>query len=266
MKDPALDTIQQREAAKFYPESDGLPMANNTEQFEWIVTIKGNLDILTANNPNIFVAGDLFWYPVEGNNQIRLAPDVMVAMGRPKGRRGSYMQWVEQNIPPQVVFEILSPGNRKQEMADKFAFFQQYGVEEYYLFDPAHGRLNGWLRNEQGQLVTIPNMQNWQSPRLEICFFLKGLELQIFNPDGSRFFTFLEINERLEDAEKRLFEAIWELDQAEVRAEQAEQQRELEVAARLEAERQRELEAAARQAAEVKLQEMEARLRAAGLL
>ena len=35
----------------------------------------------------------------------------MVVFGRPKGRRGSYRQWEEDNIPPQVVFEILSPGN-----------------------------------------------------------------------------------------------------------------------------------------------------------
>jgi hypothetical protein len=39
-------------------------MANNTEQFRWIVTIQQNLDWLFANDPNVFVAGDLFWYPV----------------------------------------------------------------------------------------------------------------------------------------------------------------------------------------------------------
>ena len=41
-----------------YPDSDGKPMADNTLQFEWIVTIKGNLDLLFANDPNVFVAGD----------------------------------------------------------------------------------------------------------------------------------------------------------------------------------------------------------------
>lgn len=277
--DAALDVIKQRQAAQFYPESDGKPMANNTEQFEWIATIKGNLDILASDRQPMFVAGDLLWYPVEGNNQINIAPDVMVAIGRPKGKRGSYMQWVEANIPPQVVFEILSPGNRRQEMAEKFEFFQRYGVEEYYLYDPARGRLNGWLRNQQQRLTAIPDMQNWNSPRLGIRFFLKGLELQIFNPDGSRFLSFLEINERLEQAEKRAFEAIWEIDQAEIRAEQAEIQAEQAVnraeqavnrAEQAEnraeqAERQKELEVAARLALEAKLKEMEAQLKAAGL-
>ncbi len=95
-----------------YPENDGEPMADNTKQFGWIVTIKENLELLFADDPNVFVAGDLLWYPVYGDNKTLQAPDAMVVFGRPKGDRGSYKQWEEDNIAPQVVFEILSPGNR----------------------------------------------------------------------------------------------------------------------------------------------------------
>jgi hypothetical protein len=35
-------------------------MASNTTQFRWIVLVKENLEILFAENPNVFVAGDLF--------------------------------------------------------------------------------------------------------------------------------------------------------------------------------------------------------------
>jgi len=129
-----------------YPESDGKPMADNTKQFEWIVKIKEGLEILFSDTPDVFVAGDFFWYPVEGNNKIRVAPDAMVVFGRPKGHRGSYLQWKEDNITPQVVFEILSPGNRRKEMDKKLGFYETYGVEEYYLYDPDHIRLNGWIR------------------------------------------------------------------------------------------------------------------------
>ena len=34
-----------------YPESDGQPMAENTRQFEWIVTIKGGLEVLFRDHP-----------------------------------------------------------------------------------------------------------------------------------------------------------------------------------------------------------------------
>ena len=97
----------------FYPDSDGQPIASNTEQYRWIVTIQQNLDWLLEKS---FVAGDLFWYPIEGRSDISVAPDVMVALTRPKGKRLSYKQWVEDNIPPQVVFEILSPSNTRRVM------------------------------------------------------------------------------------------------------------------------------------------------------
>src|SRR5580692_9661934 len=119
-----------------YPDSDGQPMSENTLQFRWIVTIEGGLDAVFRDDPNVFIAGDLLWYPVEGHPEIRQAHDVMAALGRPKGHRRSYLQWEEGNIAPQVVFEILSPGNRPGEMVRKFKFYDRYRVEEYYIYDP----------------------------------------------------------------------------------------------------------------------------------
>src|SRR5207237_366550 len=85
-------------------------------------------------------SGDLLWYPVEGNNRIRMGPDVLVAFGRPKGTRGSYKQWVEGGIAPQVVFEVLSPGNRAGELKRKFHFYQRHAVEEEYITEPANAQ------------------------------------------------------------------------------------------------------------------------------
>ena len=58
--------------------------------------------IVFRDDPNVFVAGDLLWYPVEGDPKTRMAPDTMVAFGRPKGYRGSYKQWVEGGSRPIV--------------------------------------------------------------------------------------------------------------------------------------------------------------------
>ncbi len=68
----------------------------------------------------------------------------MVVFGRPKGDRGSYRQWEEDNIAPQVVFEVLSPNNTLTEMAAKLEFYDMYSVEEYYLYDPDTGDMSGW--------------------------------------------------------------------------------------------------------------------------
>jgi Uma2 family endonuclease len=199
-----------------YPDSDGQPMADNTKQFRWIVVIKENLELLFVNQPEVFVAGDLLWYPVEGDNAIRQAPDVMVVVGRPKGDRGSYRQWQEDNLAPQVVFEILSPGNRVGEMLRKLGFYDRHGVEEYYIYDPDKLELTGLLRGEQG-LEVIEEINGWVSPRLQIRFQITDEGLEIYRPDGQRFLTYSELGLELEQERSRA-------DQERSRAEQAQEQ------------------------------------------
>jgi Uma2 family endonuclease len=191
---PAIEVI--------YPDSDGQPMADNTKQFRWIVVIEQNLELLFADRPDVFVAGDLLWYPIEGNNTLRVAPDVMVAFGRPKGDRGSYQQWREDNIAPQVVFEILSPGNTRREMERKLLFYQNYGVAEYYLYNPDGNELDGWCRSADGLLDRIEAMSGWVSPHLGMRFEL-GEELVLYRPDGLQFFSLAELDARLAQARQR---------------------------------------------------------------
>jgi Uma2 family endonuclease len=114
-----------------YPEDDGLPRADNTRQLRWIVVLYGNLCALYRQVADVFVAANLLWYPEEGHPEICNAPDVMVIFGRSKGDRGSYRQWEEGGVPATVVFEILSPDSTATALADKFAFYEDHGVEEY---------------------------------------------------------------------------------------------------------------------------------------
>lgn len=186
-----------------YPDSDGHPMADNTEQFRWIVIIKENLELLFADDPHVFVAGDLLWYPVQGNNTIRQAPDVLVAIGRPKGDRGSYRQWEEADIAPQVVLEILSPGNRFGEMLRKLTFYERYGVEEYYIYDPDKLELTGLQRQDE-DLKIIEEMDGWVSPRLQIRFQMRADTLEIYQPNGQPFLTYRELGQQLEQERQRV--------------------------------------------------------------
>jgi Uma2 family endonuclease len=216
-----------------YPQSDGQPMADNTTQFRWIVTIQGGLDALFRQAPQVFVAGDLLWYPVERHPEIRMAPDVLVVFGRPKGDRGSYLQWEEGGIAPQVVFEIRSPGNTIAVMTRKFRFYERYGVEEYYLYDPDTGELSGWQR--QGDtLEEIERMAGWVSPRLGIRFELESGTLQVYRPDGERFATYVELTEQREQERQRAEQEYQRAEQERQRAEQ-EYQRAERLAARLRA-------------------------------
>jgi Uma2 family endonuclease len=211
-----------------YPESDGNPISDHTLQFEWIVTIKGNLDSLFADDPNVFVAGDLLWYPVKGSPKVRLAPDVMVVFGRPKGERGSYQQFNEEGIAPQVVFEVLSPGNRAGEMISKFVFYQKYGVEEYYLYDPFKQDFSGWVRPDGGfELERVDTSDAFLSPRLGVSFVVRDeMPLEIYQPNGDRFLTFIELAQRAEAERQRAAAAEQRAVTAEQRALSAEQRAE----------------------------------------
>jgi Uma2 family endonuclease len=213
----SVATPTPKPTAVVYPDSDGQPMADNTLQFRWIVTIKEGLEALFADRPDVFVAGDLLWYPVEGDPKTRTAPDALVAFGRPKGDRGSYRQWEEGGIAPQVVFEVLSPGNRFGDLMRKFAFYERFGVEEYYIYDPDRLTLEGWQR-QGDRLVEIPELDGWTSPRLGIRFDLSGPELRIIRPDGRPFLTFEETERQRAEAERQRAEAERQRAEAERRA------------------------------------------------
>ncbi|AFL75191.1 Uma2 family endonuclease [Thiocystis violascens] len=203
-----------------YPESDGQPMADNTEQYEWIVRIKENLEILFADRADVFIAGDLLWYPVPDRQIVGpIAPDVLVAFGRPKGKRGSYKQWEEGGIAPQVVFEILSPSNSRKEMADKRDYYELYGVEEYYLYDPDCNRLEIW-RREDGRLLPVSHLNGWVSPRLGIRFALRPETLELFDPHGRPFMTSVELARHVEQAQARAEQEQARADQEQARADQ----------------------------------------------
>lgn len=185
-----------------YPDDDGLPMSDNMRQFQWIVTLQGNLDDLFRENPDVLVAGNLLWYAVEGKPAVCRAPDAMVVFGRPKGYRSSYLQWKEGGVAPQVVFEVLSPSNERAELDRKFAFYDAYGVEEYYLYDPDGIEMSGW-RRQQGRLLPILQMDGWVSPLLGIRFDLSGDELVIFRPDDAPFLTYLEQAEQRVESQQQ---------------------------------------------------------------
>ncbi len=170
-----------------YPSSDGQPIAENTLQFKWIHALHLGFDLLFQHRPDVFIASDLLWYPVEGDPKTTRAPDLMIAFDRPKGERLSYRQWEEDDVAPQIALEVLSPSNRGEELKRKHAFYQTYGVEEYYVYDPDTDELRIWIRVDD-VLTPVRDVLKFVSPRLGIRFhFPEGKPMQIIGPDGMPF-------------------------------------------------------------------------------
>jgi len=198
-------TALQRETKPevLYPDLNGEPIAKNTIQYQYIGAIQVGLDAMFARNPDVFVAADLLWYPMEGRPDINNTTDVMVAFGRPKGARDSYRQWEEGGVAPQVVFKITSPGATIAEMRSKRMFYNRYGVAEYYEYDPEIGILEVWTR-EKFVLRNAFIDDEWRSPLLGVTLKIEtNGELSVYKPNGERFLRPVEIKALSDLAEAR---------------------------------------------------------------
>lgn len=195
-----------------YPSSDGKRMAENTKQARWIMTIASNLMNRFRDNPDVFIAVDNLVYPVEGRPEITTAPDVYVVFGRPRGDRPSYQYWREGHVPLTVVFEILSPSNTSEEMADKLEFYAEHGVEEYYVYNPDTDKLTVYTRGKM-TLVRQRPAHNFVSPRLGVRFDLGGDEMVIRYPDGRAFFSLEDASRQLEESSRQLEESSRQLEE-----------------------------------------------------
>lgn len=168
-------------------------MADNTAQWDWIVLLAINFQEMFADQ-DVFVGSDLLWYPVQGNPKICRAPDVMIAFGRPGGDRRSYRTWREENIIPQVVFEVRSHKNTKKQMEEKRAWYEQYPIEEYYVIDPNDRKSRSdptakftAYRRENDKLVPIDFTDRFVSPLLGVTFVTVDKKLIVLFPDGHPF-------------------------------------------------------------------------------
>ena len=198
-------TALQRETKPevLYPDSYVELIAKNSIQYQHVIAIQVGLDAMLAHNPDVFVAADLLWYPVEGRPDIRITLDVMVAFGRPKGARGSYRQWEEDDVAPQVVFKITSPGATPAEMRSRRMFYNRYGVAEYYEYDPEIGMLDVWTRQKSVLRIAVFT-DEWRSPLLGVTLKIEtNGDLGVYRLNGERFLRPVEIKALADLAEAR---------------------------------------------------------------
>jgi hypothetical protein len=186
-----------------YPESDGELMAENTLQYEWITTIKGGLDTVFRDDPNVFVAGDLLWYPVEGDNTTRMAPTRWSPSAAPRGtgapicngaKGGSRHRWSSRPSHPATV-----RGNWPASSSSTSVF----GVEEYYIYDPDSGELEGWLRDGD-TLRKIPEMNGWVSPRLGARFDWMASNFVFTTRMAGRSSLIVELTRQVDEQRRRV--------------------------------------------------------------
>jgi len=108
---------------------------------------------------------ELLNYFYKKSCQVFIAPfDVRLPVKDKKGRNSTVVQpdlciicdeskLDEQgcNGAPDWVIEILSPGNSRFEMREKFRIYEEAGVREYWIVNPAERIVLQYVLNESGQ-------------------------------------------------------------------------------------------------------------------
>jgi hypothetical protein len=110
-------------------------------------------------------------------------------------------------------------------MSRKLYFYEQYGVEEYYIYDPDRIDFTGWIRNGD-RLIAIEDASNWISPRLGIRFEMQPDTLVVYYPDDRLFSSFVELDQLRQQTQQKLQQSQQELQQSQQELQQSQHQAE----------------------------------------
>ena len=249
-----------------YPDSDGLPMAENESQFWPILYVGSALDRYYQDREDVYVVGNLLVYYQQGDRNKSVSPDLMVVLGASKHVRSSYRVWEEPKAPD-FVLEIASASTHRIDRGEKRDTYADMGVLEYWQYDPVGSYLDPPLlgfRLVEGRYVPISAVAQ-EGGLLALRSEVLGLELcltpgapvrealHFYDPvRGEYLRTYRETDQAREEADQAR-------EEAERGREEAERGRDEEAQARREAEASLREEQATRQALEAELRELRRR-------
>ena len=162
-----------------YPDSDGLPMAENESQFWPILYVGSALDRYYQDREDVYVVGNLLLYYQQGDGK-SVSPDLMVVFGASKHVRSSYRLWEEPKAPD-FVLEIASESTYRIDRGEKRDLYAGMGVMEYWQYDPVGTYLDPPLlgfRLVEGRYVPIPATAQ-EGGMLALRSEVLGLELHL---------------------------------------------------------------------------------------
>jgi Uma2 family endonuclease len=184
-----------------YPTGDGKPMAETPFHGEIMFGLRQILQDHFAEDPMVYVSGNLMMYYVKNNKRRHTSPDLFLVRGIPNSDRKCYFVW-EEGKGPDVVFEISSKTTIKTDTGTKRLLYQNIlRVPEFFLFDPYEEYLSPSLQGYRllnGVYVPIQPDHGWLfSQELGLRMGRHGLMLRFYGPATGQ--PLLSRTERLED-------------------------------------------------------------------
>ena len=141
--------LPERVMGNGYPTTDGKPMAETDYHRDLMGALIETLKVFYADEPMVYVSGNLLLFYEEGNRRKHVSPDVFVVPGVAMCQRPNYLLW-EEGQPPRFLIELTSSSTRRADTGRKFELYRDVlKVREYFLFDPLEDYLT-------------PSMQGWR--------------------------------------------------------------------------------------------------------
>ncbi len=106
-----------------------------------IVAMRNQLQTLSEDSPDVYVAGSLAVFHRQGDKEAVEAPDVFAAPGVENRERKSYKTWEEGGVAPAFLVEMASPSTSSRDGTSKRTTGERIGVREFRASRRAFKRL-----------------------------------------------------------------------------------------------------------------------------
>ncbi len=174
-----------------YPESHEDDMGESSIHYQLISYFFDAVKFFLKDQKDVFIAANMNLYYREKNPNKYYTPDIMVAFGVSGHNRKVYKLW-EEEVCPQVIFEVSSDTTWKKDISDKVEDYGLLGVDEYYLLDPENLYLPlplmAYRRDETGRLrLLLTNDNRVLSPLLKLEIVWENRKFRLFDPENQEF-------------------------------------------------------------------------------
>ena len=221
-----------------YPSEDGKPMAASDYHLRLLIWTLQALEAHFAQNPEVYISGDIMMYYREGDPRKSISPDVLVCFGINPKLRLTYKTW-EEGKAPDFVMEFSSKSTYDKDLGEKRDVYASLGIQNYFLYD-AEGlylpspMMGFTLVDGEYVAISADEQGGFRASVLDLDFHIRDGEIAIYDPIAGEWLQTRA--ERTEIAEARAENAEARAENAEARAENAEAHAEQETNARQNAE------------------------------
>ena len=192
-----------------YAYNDGAPLAQNDNQADQLFYAFPALKAFVRRRfSGAYAASDMFIYPTRGSSG--RAPDIFIAFGASdrdaRGRKRNSYKLFEGEPVPSFVMEVLSGTTADKDLGKKRDAYAEWGVAEYWMFDPFGKRIPGCISAEQlgacgyEPIEPLPGTSVYPSGVLGLEMRAEDGNLRIHDPEKG------EDLRNLQEAEQRIAE------------------------------------------------------------